>query len=115
MAIDKGLLSGSTTTLILKLLENSDMYGYEMIETLSIRSDKTFDLKAGTLYPILHNLEKNGCLESYEKKSDNDRTRKYYHLTSKGIRLLQEKEEEWIAYSGAVNKILNGGNCYASI
>lgn len=109
MPIDKSLLAGSTTTLILKLLEEKDMYGYEMIETLAQKSDHTFDLKAGTLYPILHNLEKNNLLESYEEKADNDRIRKYYHLTEKGQKLLQEKHQEWLAFSNAVDKILNGG------
>lgn len=115
MPIDKGLLTGSTTTLILKLLEEKDMYGYEMIETLSNKSDHTFDLKAGTLYPILHSLEKKELVESYEEKADNERTRKYYHLTSKGKKLLQEKHREWIVYSNAVNKVLNGGLSYATI
>ncbi|MEG2924228.1 MAG: PadR family transcriptional regulator, partial [Oscillospiraceae bacterium] len=71
MSIDKSLLTGSTTTLILKLLEEKDMYGYEMTETLSNKSDHTFDLKAGTLYPILHNLEKDELVEAYEEKADN--------------------------------------------
>jgi len=115
MPIDKGLLTGSTTTLILKLLEEKDMYGYEMIDTLMHKSDHTFDLKTGTLYPILHNLEKNGAVESYEEKADNERVRKYYHLTSKGKKLLQEKHKEWISYSSAVNKVLNGGLNYATI
>lgn len=113
MAIDKGLLTGSTTTLILKLLEEQDMYGYQMIEALALKSDHTFDLKAGTLYPILHNLEQDGMVESYEEKADNDRIRKYYHLTSKGQKRLKEKHQEWITYSTAVNKILNGGLSYA--
>ncbi len=113
MAIDKGLLKGSTTTLILKLLEEKDMYGYEMIETLLNKSDHTFDLKAGTLYPILHSLEKSGMVSSYEEKADNERIRKYYHLNAKGKNLLQEKHQEWIAYSSAVNKVLNGGASYA--
>lgn len=115
MPIDKGLLMGSTTTLILKLLEEKDMYGYEMIETLSNKSDHTFDLKAGTLYPILHNLEKNELVESYEEKADNERTRKYYHLTLKGKKVLNEKHQEWTIYSKAVNKVLNGGLNYATI
>ena len=113
MAIDKGLLSGSTTTLILKLLEEKDMYGYEMIATLLQKSDNVFDLKAGTLYPLLHNLEKSGALESYEEKSGSDKTRKYYHLTSKGQGLLNEKQKEWIDCSQAINKILSGGKKYA--
>lgn len=115
MTIEKSLLTGSTTTLILKLLEEKDLYGYEMIETLSIKSDHTFDLKAGTLYPILHNLEKNQLVESYEKKADNERTRKYYHITTKGKKLLKEKHQEWVVYSTAVNKVLNGGVNHAII
>ena len=63
MSIDKSLLTGSTTVLILKLLEEKDMYGYEMISNLAKKSNHTFDLKAGTLYPLLHNLEKNGIVE----------------------------------------------------
>lgn len=115
MAIDKSLLTGSTTTLILKLLEEKDMYGYEMIETLANKSDHTFDLKAGTLYPILHGLEKKELVESYEQKADNDRLRKYYHLTKKGKNLLKEKQEEWTVFSNAVNSVLNGGLSYASV
>lgn len=110
MPIDKSLLTGSTTTLILKLLEEKDMYGYEMIETLANKSDHTFDLKAGTLYPILHGLEKKELVESYEQKADNDRLRKYYHLTKKGKNLLKEKQEEWTIFSNAVNSVLNGGS-----
>ena len=112
MSINKSLLTGNTTTLILKLLEEKDMYGYQMIETLSEKSDDTFNLKAGTLYPILHNLENNQFVESYEEEADNGRNRKYYHLTSKGKKLLHEKHQEWIFYSSVINKILNGGlNC----
>lgn len=115
MTIDKSLLTGSTTTLILKLLEEKDRYGYEMIDTLAKKSDHTFDLKAGTLYPILHNLEKNALVESYEQKAENERTRKYYHLTDKGRDLLKEKCAEWKIYSSAVDRILNGGLSYAIV
>ena len=62
MAADKNLWPGSAAVLVLKLLEERDMYGYEMIETLARRSDHTFDLKAGTLYPILHGLEAEGLV-----------------------------------------------------
>lgn len=115
MPIDKSLMAGSTTTLILKLLEEKDMYGYQMIETLAQKSDNTFNMKAGTLYPILHNLENNGFVESYEKEQSNGKIRKYYHLTSKGKKLLQEKHREWITYSSAVNSILNGGFSHAIV
>lgn len=111
MSIDKTLLAGSTATLILKLLDEQDMYGYQIIEELARRSDDTFQMKAGTLYPLLHGLEKKEFLESYEQNADLNRTRnrKYYRLTSKGRKHLQEKTAEWQTYSSAVTKILKGG------
>lgn len=60
MGIDKGWMAGSTAMLLLRLLEERDRYGYQMIEELRRRSDHTFDLKAGTLYPLLHGLEEKG-------------------------------------------------------
>ena len=57
MELDKSLVSGSMAMLVLKLLEDGDKYGYQMIEELKRRSDDTFHLKAGTLYPLLHGLE----------------------------------------------------------
>ena len=57
MAVDRSLVSGSTTMLLLKLLSEKDMYGYEMIETLREKSQNVFELKAGTLYPLLHGVE----------------------------------------------------------
>lgn len=109
MTIDKTLLAGSTATLILKLLDGQDMYGYQIIEELARRSDNTFQLKAGTLYPLLHGLEKKGLLESYEENADSARIRKYYRLTNKGRKHLKEKTDEWKEYSSAVSKILEGG------
>lgn len=113
MDADKGLLAGSTGMLLLKLLEERDMYGYQMIEELRRRSDHTFDLKAGTLYPLLHTLEKRGCVTSWVEETDNNRPRKYYHLTTVGRQQLQVKQEEWDAFSGAVNRVLKGGACLA--
>lgn len=114
MPIDKSLLTGSTTVLILKLLEEKDMYGYEMIATLAQRSNHAFDLKAGTLYPLLHNLEKAGFVTAYEETAENERTRKYYHLTEAGRGALQAKEQEWYAYAAAVNRVLKGGLCFGA-
>lgn len=115
MAIDKALLSGSTTMLILKLLEEKDMYGYQMIDALSKKSDDTFNLKAGTLYPILHGLENAGIVSSYDDNADSERVRKYYHLSNQGKKLLMEKQSEWTTYSNAVNKVLRGGASYAAV
>ena len=106
--IDKSLLSGSTAMLILRLLETKDMYGYEMIEFLEKQSNNVFTLKAGTLYPLLHGLEKDGTVKSYEIITESVRSRKYYSITNSGKQLLKEKRNEWQIYSSTVNLILEG-------
>ena len=70
MAAGKNLVPGSAQMLLLRLLAERDMYGYQMIEELAQRSNDTFALKAGTLYPILHALEADGSIESYEQPVD---------------------------------------------
>lgn len=106
MAVDKSLISGSTTMLLLRLLSEKDMYGYEMIETLRQRSKNVFELKAGTLYPLLHGLEEKGLLTVFEKEAGG-KVRKYYSLTKEGRRVLEEKKEEWMIYSEAILNIMN--------
>ena len=68
MAIDRSLVSGSMGMMILRLLTEKDMYGYEMIDTLKKRSENVFELKAGTLYPLLHGLEEKQFVTSYEQE-----------------------------------------------
>ena len=105
MAVDKSLLTGSMTMLILKLLSEKDMYGYEMIDTLRKKSQNVFELKAGTLYPLLHGLEEKGMLTVYELEFLG-KTRKYYSITKEGKKLLKSKTEEWNEYSGAIANVL---------
>ncbi len=107
MKIEKSLLSGSTPLLILSLLKDGDKYGYEMIEELAKRSDDTFQLKEGTLYPLLHALEKEGFVRSYSKVAPSGRERKYYQLTNSGRANLEHKEEEWVLFSKKVNAVLH--------
>ena len=106
MKIDKSLLSGSTALLVLSLLASGDKYGYQMISDLAFLSDDTFELKEGTLYPVLHSLEKDGALKSYAKASPGGKERKYYTITKTGRQLLNEKAESWRAFAGAVNKVV---------
>lgn len=105
MAIDKSLVSGSMAMMILKLLSEKDMYGYEMIDTLRKRSENVFELKAGTLYPLLHGLEDKQYLVSYEQEAMG-KVRKYYRITKDGRRYLEEKKSQWQEYSRAVMSVL---------
>lgn len=106
MKIDKSLISGSTTLLILSLLSREEMYGYQMITELSRRSDHTFELKEGTLYPILHGLEADGLVTVQEKPAETGRMRKYYRITQKGMKILAEKKAEWTFFAEKVNAVV---------
>lgn len=108
MKINKELIKGSTTMFILNLLSIGDMYGYQMIKELEVRSDNTFTLKEGTLYPILHFLESDGMIASYWEDTESARKRKYYRITKNGRKQLAEREKEWQIYSKAVNKVMGG-------
>ena len=109
MEIDKSLVSGSMSLLVMKLLEGGDLYGYQMIEELARRSNDLFQMKEGTLYPILHALEKDKCLSSYQQEAPTGRVRKYYRLTRRGKKLLDDKRAEWGAFQQGVDSVLSGG------
>lgn len=94
--------------LVLELLKKQDMYGYQMTKTLELLSDQTFTLKEGTLYPILHRLEKEGMVESYLEDTLAARKRKYYRITEEGLKLLAGKKAEWDLFSSAINKVIGG-------
>ena len=96
----------SVALLVLALLSREDMYGYQMITRLEEQSDHTFEMKEGTLYPVLHSLERDGLVEAYQQEARTGRMRKYYHLTRKGGAALRSEAEAWRAYSGAVNAVL---------
>lgn len=108
MKINKELLKGSTSTLILSLLNSRAMYGYEIIKVMEIKSNGIFSFKEGTLYPILHSLEADGLIEAYWSEGDGGRKRKYYKLTDKGRLFMEEKKEEWSTFKSAVDEVLWG-------
>ena len=109
--LETSFVNRNMVLLILKLLESQDMYGYQMIETLKKRSNNTFHLKAGSLYPLLHGLEEKGYVTAYEQTAAAGKPRRYYHLTDQGHGVLQEKEQAWNRYVRAVTLVLEGDVC----
>lgn len=107
MKISKELLKGSTNLLVLNLLKDENMYGYEMIRKLKERSENIFEFQEGTLYPILHSLEEKGLIESYWDDTTGKK-RKYYAITKRGKDALKEKQEEWRIFSTGINNVLGG-------
>ena len=111
--MEKNGLAGSTSLLVLSLLRDDDKYGYEMISQLALRSEGVFELKEGTLYPVLHQLERDGSLESYSAQAASGRTRKYYRLTPKGLKVLEAQEQEFQRVAGAVEQVLRQSKAMA--
>lgn len=107
MKINKELLKGSTTMLVLNLLVESNMYGYQMIKALKEKSENVFELREGTLYPILHSLEENNLITSYWDETTGKK-RKYYSITKDGKKYLEVKKEEWKVFSNGINTVLGG-------
>ena len=87
-----------TALLVLSLLKGQDLYGYQMITELERRSDHTFQMKEGTLYPVLKKLENSGYVTSYQAEA-NGRTRS-------GRKELDRETAAWQAYSHGINSVL---------
>lgn len=98
-------MKGSTSTLVLTVLKREPLYGYALIKEIELRSNGIFEFKEGTLYPILHDLEDKECVESFWEVYEN-RRRKYYRITKKGLKLLEEKRLEWQVFSKAMENVL---------
>lgn len=107
MKVGRELLKGSTNMLVLSLLENENMYGYQMIRKLSEKSQNVFELQEGTLYPILHSLEEKNYIVSYWDNTG-AKKRKYYSITKEGKKHLKDKKEEWKTFSNGVNEVVGG-------
>ena len=102
----KELLKGSTETLLLSLLTQQAMYGYQVVKEMEHRSSGYFRFKEGTLYPALHRLEKDGLVQGRWSESPSGQQRRYYYITATGKRALEEKAEEWRQFSRAVDLVM---------
>jgi PadR family transcriptional regulator PadR len=106
MDYDREFLAGTVGVLILSLLGERAMYGYEMLREAERRSQSQFQMKEGTLYPALHHMERAGLLRSEWRESESGRARKYYALTAKGRRRADSKRRQWESISAAMRMIL---------
>ena len=101
--LEKGILE----ILVLQLLLKEKMYGYQMILCMKEKSQGMFEMKEGTLYPILYRLEDDGLVESqWSVPQNKESSRKYYCLTEKGKEQLKALKLLWKRYVKAVDEIL---------
>jgi PadR family transcriptional regulator PadR len=103
---NRELVKGSTSLILLQLLNERDMYGYELVKELEQRSDNGLSVKEGTLYPALHKLEKQEYIECYWREQVKGPARKYYRITKPGKKLLQDKVREWHDFVQVMSKVM---------
>ncbi|MGD7023197.1 PadR family transcriptional regulator [Rossellomorea vietnamensis] len=106
--MNKELMKGSIDILLLSLISQRDMYGYEMVKRLKESSDDLYNMSEGTLYPALKRLEKQEWVTSYWSETDKGTRRKYYHITDKGQEELVLKLKDWQAVHRLIGKTLGG-------
>src|SRR6187401_1153197 len=98
-------LKGHLDLLLLAALQSQPAHGYAIAETLRTRSDGTFDLPEGTLYPALHRLERAALLKS-RWSEQSGRRRRVYQLTAKGHRALAKGQREWKTFALAMDAVV---------
>ncbi|WP_010098355.1 PadR family transcriptional regulator [Ornithinibacillus scapharcae] len=103
---DRELVKGSTSLLVLQLLNERDMYGYELVKEMDRRSDHSLQMKEGTLYPALHKLERQEFITCYWQNQEKGPARKYYRITAEGKEILQAKTSEWHRYVQVMNNLI---------
>ena len=106
MVPKRDLLKGSSNSLLLCLLEQQPMYGYQIVKELEARSQGYFKFKEGTLYPALHRLEKADLITGKWQVLPNGRQRRYYYITAKGHAKLAMEKTQWQDFLKAVKLIL---------
>lgn len=105
-------LKGCARTLVLKVISERPMYGYEIAAVLAKRSRNIFELGQGTLYPMLYSLEKAGLIRVAREIAypDSGRKRLYYELTPKGKEVLDEDVGTWLSVKRGMTLVLKGSH-----
>ena len=102
---EQGWKKGSAELLVLSLLENQPRHGYDIARLIDLRSGGSIRFHVASLYPLLYRLEKRDWIRGWWLEKANQRRRRYYSLTAKGILALAEKRRQWQDFSGAIVRI----------
>lgn len=106
MASESSLSAGLSELMVLRLLQEQEMYGYEIVQAIAARTRAVLSPGEGVIYPLLHALEKDGALRS-RRKMVGGRSRIYYSLTARGAKRLSAMTDHWTALTGAVGAVLH--------
>ena len=108
--MDRELKRGTLEMVLLQLLSEKEMYGYELTSALSERTGGRFEVSDGTLYPVLYRLEKSGNVEPYWETQERGVPRKYYRITAAVRRDLDRLRREWGSFAAVVSGLINTGS-----
>jgi transcriptional regulator len=103
--LSKELIGASSIPIILSILSTKESYGYEIIQNIKEISNEKIEFKEGTLYPVLHKLEKKGLIQSSWKVADSGRKRKYYKISREGKKALTIEKENWSTINQIISKL----------
>ncbi|TGE31740.1 PadR family transcriptional regulator [Desulfosporosinus sp. Sb-LF] len=107
MNVSKDLMAASATPLILAILKENDSYGYAIIKRVKEMSENQLIWTEGMLYPVLHRLEEHLLIESYLRKSELGRQRKYYRIKESGLAELELQRKQWKIVHNALARTWN--------
>ena len=109
MKFERELLKGVAPVVVLEVLSDGKMYGYQLSEAIQQRSGEILNLGRGTLYPLLYNLESKGLVTAEWEENEGKRKRRYYSITSKGKDQLSKQKAQWIQLQQAVASVFGIG------
>ena len=102
----KDLVTGSYDLLVLDMLQKRPTYGYEIVRRVATQSKHTIRWHFGTVYHVLHHLERRGLVASRWKNVGRRRERRYYRPTARGRTVWRQQRAQWQAFSKAVDALL---------
>jgi PadR family transcriptional regulator PadR len=103
--VDRELVAATSKALILSILNEGDSYGYEIIQRVHALTENELKWTDSMLYPVLHRLEKQGCISPYWQASPTGRQRKYYSISRDGLAELEEKKRQWRVANDALTSL----------
>jgi PadR family transcriptional regulator PadR len=106
----KELVGASTMMLVLGTVARESSWGYEIVRKLNASADGLFEWSEGTIYPLLHKLEKQQLVRSRWQESESGRLRKYYSITAKGRAKLSAEAEGWSMFHRLIAQVLEASN-----
>jgi PadR family transcriptional regulator, regulatory protein PadR len=105
---ERELLRGNTPTMVLAVLKEAPRHGYAIAREVNRRTGHALKFKQGTLYPVLHALERDGLIAGEWEHPEGERPRKVYSITPQGQVEMERRAKAWSAFAAAMHRVIEG-------